>query len=88
MAGPAKPIRRTMIACLTAAAIACGGEESRAPDTVSLQTTSHSTSTPKRDFSLAVSPASQTIAVGSSTRLTTIMVVDRYHQLTNRAASV
>ena len=75
MAGPAKPIRRTMIACLTAAAIACGGEESRAPDTMSLQTTSHWTSTPKRDFSLAVSPASQTIAVGSSTSYTVDTVI-------------
>jgi len=54
VAGPAKPIRRTMIVCLAAAAIACGGEDSRAPGTVSLQTTSHSTSTPKRSFAWAV----------------------------------
>src|SRR5438270_11446998 len=64
-----------MIVCLAAAAIACGGEESRAPDTVSLQTTSHSTSTSKRDFSLAVSPASQTIADDSSTSYTVDTVI-------------
>src|SRR5437667_66985 len=51
-----------MIVCLAAAAIACGGEEDRAPDMVSVQTASHATSTPKRDFSLTVSPASQSIA--------------------------
>src|SRR5438552_13269838 len=64
-----------MIACLAAAAIACGGKESRAPATVSLQTTSHSTSTPKRDFLLAVSPASQTIADDSSTSYTVDTVI-------------
>jgi len=79
VAGPVKLIRRTLLVCLFAAAIACGGEGTRAGDLVSAQAASRKTSGPKWDFSMTVSPAAQSVADGTSVSYTVDTVTTQGH---------